>query len=291
MNNDIELNNGYLCNYCNKKFKYYQNRWDHEKNHCKIRKNKEKICQQISNVEENKVDKLRIELLEKENEILKLKLKIQSAKSSKLTINQLNKLLLERQNTINNMTNGNNNNINIINNNNQIINNNFNLVGFNKEEILEKLSYQDKKMIINAKYGCLEKFIELVHCGTYNQFKNIIITNMKDNYMYKYDDTKNQFVLSSKTDVLNTLVDSRVYELEVIYNELLEKNKINEQTKKIIENFINTINYDDNKFTDLNGQLHPTYKQYKINEIKLLLFNNQDKMLNDISLLLTTTNE
>jgi len=33
---------------------------------------------------------------------------------------------------------------------------------------------------------------------------------------------------------------------------------------------------------------HNNYKQYKINEIKVLLYNNQDKITNDISLLLTT---
>ena len=44
----------------------------------------------------------------------------------------------------------------------------------------------------------------------------------------------------------------------------------------------------DTKFTDSEGKSHPNYKQYKINEIKVLLYNNQDKITNDISLLLTT---
>jgi hypothetical protein len=34
---------------------------------------------------------------------------------------------------------------------------------------------------MNAKFYCLEKLVEIIHCGNYNQFKNIIITNMKDN--------------------------------------------------------------------------------------------------------------
>ena len=50
----------------------------------------------------------------------------------------------------------------------------------------------------------------------------------------------------------------------------------------------NKINYVDTKYTDYEGKEHENYKQYKINEIKVLLFNNQDKITNDISLLLTT---
>ena len=34
-----------------------------------------------------------------------------------------------------------------------------------------------------------------------------------------------------------------------------------------------------------------TYRHHKINEVKVLLYNNQDKINNDISLLLTTTYE
>ena len=43
---------------------------------------------------------------------------------------------------------------------------------------------------MDAKMCCLEKLINIIHCDKYNQFKNIIITNMKDNYIYKYDDIK-----------------------------------------------------------------------------------------------------
>mgnify|MGYP003346727627 FL=1 len=43
-----------------------------------------------------------------------------------------------------------------------------------------------------------------------------------------------------------------------------------------MEDFINTMSY---------GNEHD--KRYQINEIKLLLFNNKDKITNDISLMLT----
>jgi hypothetical protein len=190
-------------------------------------------------------------------------------------------MLMERNNKIKNI-----NSHNTINNTQTI--NNFQLIGFGKEEVIETLTNRDKKLIMNARYNSLDKLIEIIHCGKYNQFKNIIITNMKDNYMYKYDDKLGHFILSTKSDVLNSLIDYRLDDLEIIYNDLLEKNKLDETTKDIIEKFINKINYVDTKYTDYDGKEHENYKQYKINEIKVLLFNNQDKITSDISLLLTT---
>ena len=227
---------------------------------------------------------LELKLKQEEKEILRLKIKLQkSEKVDNITLKKLNKLLLERNNRIKNST-VNSNNINNVQNN---IVNNYNIVGFGREEnINELLTYQEKRMILNSKLCSLEKLIEIVHCGKYNQFKNIIITNIRDNFMYKYDEGKGVFVLSNKNEVLNSLVDYRLGDLEIIYNDLLEKNKIDERTKKCIEEFINKINYDDNKFVNGDRE-HENFKQYKINEIKVLLFNNQDKITNDISLLLS----
>jgi hypothetical protein len=267
----------YKCKYCNCEYKHKQSRWKHEQK-CNITNLELNKIQ-----EENKQKELLLQLAKEEKEILKLKLKLQkSTKVDNITLKKLNKLLMERNNFIKNSTINSNNNNKIQNN----IVNNFQLIGFGKEEIIETLSNTDKKKIMNAKYCSLEKLIEIVHCGTYNQIKNIIITNMKDNFMYKYDDTKGQFLLSTKNEVLNSLINYRLEDLEVIYNDLLEKNKLDDKTKDIIENFINKINYSDSKFTDCDGKEHENYKQYKINEIKILLFNNQDKITNDISLLL-----
>jgi hypothetical protein len=96
-------------------------------------------------------------------------------------------------------------------------------------------------------------------------------------------------VLASKSELLNSLIDYRVNDIEVIYTDFLNNNKIDNKTKDIIEEFINKINSDENKFRDdQEGKDYENYKQYKINEIKMLLFNNQSKITSDISLFLTT---
>jgi hypothetical protein len=282
-NNITNIDKQYKCKYCNNQYNNIKTRWSHEQK-CKI------TCKEIDNkkleLEIAKETNIRIKeerlLKQEEARILKLKLKLQQAdKVDNITLNKLNKMLLKHNNRIKNSFNNNSNNtINV--------QNNFQLVGFGKEEITEVLTNNDKKLIMNSKYGCLEKLIEIVHCGKYNQFKNVILTNMKDNYMYKYDEVKGCFVLGTKSEIMNSLVDGKLYDLDVIYNDLLEKNKIDEKTKNCIEDFVNRIQYNEDKFTDIDGKEHDNYKHYKISEIKLLLFNNQDKITNDISLLLST---
>lgn len=269
----------YSCRYCKKMYYNKNSRWSHEQK-CK---NIIKETNELDKLKEDtKQKELLLQIKKEETKILELKLKLErSTKIDNITLKKLNKMLMERNNKIKN--------INTINNNNsttQIINN-FNLVGFGKEEVFDALTYNDKRVIMNAKYNSLDKLIEIVHCGKYNQFKNIIITNMKDNYIYKFDDKVGHFILSTKIEILNSLIDCRMYDLEVIYNDLLEKNKLDDKTKDIIEKFINKINID-SKYIDYDGKEHPNFKEYKINEVKVLLYNNQDKITNDISLLLTT---
>jgi hypothetical protein len=289
---NVENNKSIICEFCNKIFNTRSAKSKHKKK-CTIILNKIEENDMTKIQEENKQKELELQikkeevlLKKEESKILQLKIKLQqSEKIDNITLRKLNKLLLQRNKRITNIQNNNQQ----INNNNII--NNFQLIGFGKEDdIAEILTKQEKKMIMNAKFGSLEKLIEIVHCGKYSQFKNIIITNMKDNYMYKYDENHGMFVLSTKTDVLNTLIDHRVSDLEVIYHELLNKNKLDETTKNCIEKFINKIHNTELPFEDGEGKEYDNYRQYKISEIKILLFNNQDRITGDISLLLTTTN-
>ena len=282
-----EMNSNTLrCDLCNKTFNSRQAKWYH------INK---QTCSKSQ--EKQQDDKMRLQILKEETrlkkeeaKILKLKLKLQqSEKIDKITLKKLNSLLLARHNRIqNSIVNSNNNNTTNIQNNN-IVNHHYQLVGFDKEHYLNQvLTPQEKRMIVNSKFCSLEKIIEIVHCGKYDQFKNVIITNMKDNYMYKYDDKKGIFVLSNKADVLRMLLEYRLGDLEIIYNELLENNKIDERTKSCIEKFINQINFDNEKIKTEDGKTYDNFRQFKINEIKVLLFNNTDKIMNDVSLLLST---
>ena len=278
----------YFCIKCNKQFNNRQGKHQHELI-CKI--NIEKINNQEINTDQIKLEKIKLEQLKEETKIkkeetklkkeenkikkeeyniLKLKLKLNNKKDI-TSFKSLNNMLMNKNYNSNNTTN--------------IINNNIQLISYGKEEIPDTLTIKDKKKILNAGNLCLEKLIEITNCGVYNQFKNIIITNLKDNYVYKYDENLGFFTIANKTDTLNDLINNRVMDIEEIYNELSEANKINIEIKTKIKNFLEKIQNEENKFTDHNENItYDNYKDYKINKIKILLYNNNDKITKDIAL-------
>ena len=257
-------------------------------------KRHEKTCAKIKEHTQREKLELQLKIKDQENEILKLKFKLQKSKSADIvTVKQINKLLTERHNqyqqyisninTVNGDVNNYNGNVNVV--------NNFQLIGFGKEDnIVDKLTHKEKKLILNSRYTSLEKLIEIVHCGKYNEFKNILVTNANNKYAYTYNKNKNQFELAIKNEAFTSLIDNRIYELETIYDSFLEENKLDDKTKTIIEKLINQINDDTTKYTDSEGIVHTNYKNYKIEQVKLIFFNNAEKMMNDITILLTTSN-
>ncbi len=274
--NDINIKK-YICNICSKEFNHRQNKYEHEKI-CKNNKSKE--INELTQL----VDKQN-ELVKNEILLAKLKLKIQSSKKlDTKTFKSLNKALKERAFLKMQNSNINSNNTNNIQNNN-IVNNNIQLVGFSKEEVLNTITNKEKSQIMSNGYLCLEKFIEITNTGKYNQFKNIIITNIKDPYAYKFDEVKGFFVTCNKTEVLNELVNNRVNDIEAIYNEFDEANKINDKTKKIICNFLAQINDTQKPYIEQNeNRTYENYFDFKVHKIKILLFDNQDKITKDIAL-------
>jgi hypothetical protein len=270
----------YQCRKCNKIYFNKQSRWSHE-HKCNKKENEleiEKVkLEQIK--EELKIKQEENNKLKEESKLIKLKIKLQNTKKlDAKTFKTLNKMLMDRshKNITNNTT---------INN----INNYFNISGFGKEDILDVLSYKEKKNILNQKYNCLNKLIEITNCGNYNNFKNIIITNLKDNYAYKYDDKLGYFIAGNKNEICSDLINNRVMDIEAIYDELSTANKIDDKTKEIIQTFLDKIGDEGLKFTDNeNNIIYPNYKDYKINQIKILLYNNQDKITKDISLVFST---
>ena len=79
--------------------------------------------------------------------------------------------------------------------------------------------------------------MELVHCGTRDVLKNIVITNLKDKFAYKYDSQKG-FSVS-----LDELFLYLVLDLDAIYNELSIANKIDNQIEEIIQDFLDKLDY------------------------------------------------
>ena len=177
-------------------------------------------------------------------------------------------------NSHNNITNNNTHNT-------QNIVQNFQLIQLGKEQDIPlMLTNQEKSSILNSRRFALKKIVELLHggSGNYKQFKNLIITNLRNKYIYKYDDTKESFILANAEDVMALLIDNRLSDLETIYDQ--NNHKISDITKKSLERFINEMR-----------EPESDSRKFEIEQIKMLLFNDKDKIMTDlqdeISLVLT----
>ena len=292
---DIRRNNierKYDCRYCNKEYIFFQSRWKHEricktkqelemekiKEELEMEKIKEKMDMEKIK-EEN--EKLLREKMEKNEEIILLQKKLLNSKRiGNKTFKAINKILMERSY---------NNSHNTINSNNTI-NNTYHICSIGNEDLINVLTYEQKKQIMNSRLCSLEKIVEITHCGDMNQYKNIIITNLKDNYAYKYDDVKGFFVTTPKNILLDDVITHRITDIEAIYDELDSANKIDSKTKKIIQDFLDKIGNQETPYFD-NETKYENYRSYKINSIKILLYNNQDKITKDIALLISNNDE
>ena len=78
-----------------------------------------------------------------------------------------------------------------------------------------------------------------------HNFKNYY-NKFKDNIAYKYDDNMNKFIATTKDELLEILMENRIIDIEDFYNFNVEK--LNENTKNILNKFIDKIKNDDEYF-------------------------------------------
>jgi hypothetical protein len=262
----------YPCKICNKKYTTIQSRWVHYQK-CN---GKYLELERLKSENERMQDTLR-----RTEEIVRLQKKLlKSKRLDTKTFKAVNKILIERSYyNAQNMQNNTQNNV-------KTVNNNFQIFSVGNEEILRVLTEQQKKQIIGAKMMALEKIVEIAHCGTNHQFKNILITNLKDDYAYKYDEKKGYFVTVLKKDLLDDVVTYRLTDIEAIYDELQSANKIDAKTKKLIQDFLDKMENEETPFVE-GEKRFDNFRTYKTNNIKILLYNNQDQITKDVALLMT----
>ena len=105
------------------------------------------------------------------------------------------------------------------------------------------------------------------------EFKNIYITNLKDQYAYIYDG--NKFIAVLKSTILEELVDNHIENIEYSAEEY--KEKLNHKTIEVLDKFIEKINNEDDEFIDKeHKKSYPNFKSYNINQIKLMIYNMSD---------------
>ena len=251
------------CEFCSREFNHRTNKYKHIKI-CKAKKEKE-LKEDIKN--------MILEVLNKEGKI------------HHNTLKKINKNLINSNNTT---TNNNNNITNTVNN---ITNNNIQVVQFGKENISDLLTQKELITIFNHRAKCLEESIRLVHFNKERkQFRNIYITNLKDDVAYIYNGDYFQAV--NKLEILKELIDNHYDNIYVKFEDY--KKRLNPNTVKAIEQFIQEMNDENIQVKDeKSNRIFKNYRYYKINEIKLLIYNQKDNKIptNVINLVCEEDNE
>jgi hypothetical protein len=283
----------YTCTECNKIYSSYQSRWLHIKKYHqtlsaklppKCRQNRQNIhkippnpakmaeieslkfvcnnCKKIFTRKDslNKHINLNRCKCEKNNKTELINILKKEVLNDPIFKNELLKSLKIHPKTLQKINNQlNNNNIN-----NGTIN--YNIVQLGNENLEDILSSKEKMKILNKKGNSLKEIVELVHISNkYSQFKNVYITNLQNTIGYKFDSNNNKFIAVNKSDLLDDIIDCRMYDIQTFYNEM--ETSFDEETKKIIKRFIDRMNDNDDNLKGL-----------KKDEIKLLLYNSREKI-------------
>jgi hypothetical protein len=226
------------CKFCHKKYSSRQNRWKHEKickEKCKENEieNKDEIIQILkeSILEIKKNQEEQMEQFKKEC--------LKAMKIHPRTLQKINKQL---------------NNFGTI--------NNINLIGLGKEGFEEVLTDKQKLYVLNGCHNAPCLMTEMIYTKPeFEKYRNVYITNLSNDIGYIFDENKKQYIVKSKSKILNQYSNERLWNIEAFYDDL--KDKLDAFTIKKIENLIN------NYFND------EAYNSKIKKELLISLYNNK----------------
>jgi len=231
--NVVQNKDNRICKFCNKKLCDRKYRWKHEL-----------ICKMKTEEIEN------LEL--KEKEIIELK------KQNENLMNMLQKALKIHPMKLNSNNNNNNNNT---------INQTVNIVQLGHEDLCNVLSERQKMSVLDRQAMSLNNLVELVHVsGKFEKFQNVYITNLRSSFAYRFDEKLNKFISVNKNELLNDLLDCRMYDIEKFFKEIHPK--LEAQKAAQIKKFIDRMANEEDKMKGL-----------KREEITLILYNNREKII------------
>lgn len=213
------------------------------------------------------------------------------------------KVIYQQQNiTNNNHSNNSNNNVNSNN-----ITNNYITYNFNSKEDKDRIPYildddTKYKLMLEPYYNVIPKLIEIIYCGNYIQFKNVLVTNLQNNIAYYYENGK--FIAGDKKQILNTLINNNYVNIKNIAEDVKKMSNV-KNTKKIIiknnkkevislvEQINNSVNNLDKKYKkdevikeeELKNIKHKSFKDYNRKLIVFLLHKHKDEIKNKCALI------
>jgi hypothetical protein len=107
-----------------------------------------------------------------------------------------------------------------------------------------------------------------------------------------YDEKSGSYINNDKQLILNKLVLNRLDDIEEIYNEFDENNKLTESNRRILSKFFLKFIDENKEYIDENtNKVFKNFIEFKINKVNNLLFNNQDKIIQDVTLAIENNNK
>ena len=282
---DEQEHDACTCKVCNKVFKHKSSMYRHQKKCAEAKKAQDDLERERKNTVE--IELLKQNMTKMQQTVKRMRKEKIEARAKTVTVKKINQMLAQlsekvaARNQIMNQS-MNHDSFNNTHSNNQY---HIQILQLGSEQVLRSLSMEDKQAIIDKRMCSLEKIVELVHCGVQDMYKNILITNLKDRYCYRFDKDQGQFVTATKADVLEELIENRIGDLEAIYDEFATANKIDQKTRRLIQTFLDKLAEDNVQYTD-DTAVYPSYRDYKKHNIKILLYKNKDRISRDIALLI-----
>jgi hypothetical protein len=230
------------CEYCKKIFSRMDSKIRHLKNRCK----------KIININDIKIDDM--SELRKQNDDMKKQLdelKDLIQKSLKIHPKTLQKI---------------NNQLN----NNGIINNNI-VIQVGNEDFNKVLSEKEKLYLLNKYANSVVEMVKMVHISDdekFKPYKSMYITNLQNNVAYKYNEESKKFIAVTKSELLESIIDNRLADIENFHEDY--KEKITAFTSKQITKFIERM-LDEKE-----------YKDVKKEEIKFAIYNGREEIIQQI---------
>jgi hypothetical protein len=252
LDNDIHINIQeniqkciYNCEYCKKEYKTYFIKWRHEKK-CKM---KDTSLNKINKLEkQNDEMKKQNDAMQKQLEELKDLIQ-KSMKIHPKTLQKINSQL-------GNIVNGDVNNY---------------VVQLGYEDFNKVLSEKEKIGLLNKHSNSVVEMVKMVHINPsdkYKQYKSMYITNLQNNVAYKYNDECKKFIAVSKSELLDSIIDNRLADIESFHEDY--KDKITPFTSKHIQKFIERMSNE------------KEYKDLKKEELKFAIYNGREEIIQQI---------
>ncbi len=186
-----------------------------------------------------------------------------------MTIEKINRALANKYKNNNNAISSNNTISNSNNNNNNGVINNYNIIALGKEKLEDVLSKKQQINILKKDYNCLQELVKLVHFNdAFPQFKNILITSVVNNIGYIFDEKEKQFISTTKDELLEKLIIHCMSDIVGFHETHFDE--LSESQQNTIQRFIDKM--EDSK----------TFSEKRKKAIKLIIYNNRDKVTNEI---------